>query len=68
MTKKEAIAEMQKGNKVTHTNFSKEEWMTIENDKIKLEDDVICSQSEFWRWRMDLGWNNGYSLWEKPKN
>ena len=63
MTKQEALKEMKKGKKISHFLFSPEEWMTIEGNKIKLEDGVICSQSEFWKWRTDENWNDGYQFW-----
>lgn len=63
MNKPEAILEMKKGNKVTHTNFSPEEWMTMNSDdEIVLEDGVVCSELEFWSWRTGLSWWTGYSL------
>lgn len=64
ITKEEAIAEMLKGNKVTHKYFSANEWMTHTADgRILLEDGVKCLPSEFWRWRADESWNSGYSLY-----
>lgn len=62
MTKQEAIKAMQKGQKVTHRYFTPNEWMTIENGQIVLEDGVRCSPYEFWRWRTDESWNDGYTL------
>lgn len=62
MTKEEAIDKMKKGIKVTHRYFSKNEWMTMDNGKIVLEDGFRCSTHEFWRWRTDESWNDGYSL------
>lgn len=62
LTKQEAIALMMSGKKVTHVHFSHNEWMTIENNQILLEDGVRCSSFEFWRWRTDPSWDIGYSL------
>lgn len=62
MTKSEALVHMESGVKVTHRHFSDNEWMTIVDCKILLEDGVKCSQSEFWRWRTDASWNDGYSI------
>lgn len=62
MTKQEAIAAMQEGKKVRHYNFSIEEWMTMEGDDIKLEDNVVCDAMEFWRWRSGPAWQDGYSI------
>jgi hypothetical protein len=63
MTKTEAIAEMEKGKKIKHIGFSSDEWMTIQGGKILLEDGVICDHYEFWRWRREDYWKDGYSLW-----
>lgn len=64
MSKDEAIKEMQKGNKITHEHFSSNEWMTMKDGKILLEDGVRCDPYEFWRWRTFPSWDNGYSLFE----
>lgn len=64
MNKQEAIQKMSEGHKVTHKWFGDDEWMTIENGKLLLEDGVICSMSEFWLWRRDDSWDDGYSLFE----
>ena len=63
MTKIEAIHSMFKGNKVTHEHFSSDEWMTMKDGKILLEDGVICTIGEFFYYRQGSSWNDGYSLW-----
>lgn len=62
MTKAEALQVMSEGKKVRHYNFSCDEWMTIRDGQIVLEDGVVCSQHEFWFWRWGPEWNNGYEL------
>ena len=62
MTKEEAIKAMQDGKKVTHRYFSSNEWMSMHDWLIVLEDGVMCTPYEFWRWRTDPVWNNGYDL------
>lgn len=64
MTKQDAIQAMREGKKVTHEHFSSNEWMMMVDDRILLEDGVICSQYEFWRWRTNESWNQGYSLFK----
>lgn len=64
MTKKEAIQEMRKGYKITHVHFSDNEWMTIKDGKLLLEDGVVCSISEFFSWRQDDSWEEGYSIYK----
>lgn len=66
MDQKQAILEMKKGKKVTHKNFCKGEWMTIDNGLIVFEDGTTCDQIDFWRWRIDNTWITGYSIWRKP--
>lgn len=62
MTKKEAIKAMIAGHKVTHRYFSSNEWMTLTHKKIVLEDGVRCHPDEFWKWRTDQSWEDGYEL------
>jgi hypothetical protein len=62
MTKTEAVIAMRKGLKVQHRHFSKDEWMTMKDGNIHLEDGVICTPEEFWKWRTDSSWNDNYSI------
>ena len=64
MTKKDAIQEMKEGKKVTHQYFTDDEWATMENGKIVLEDGVRCDPDEFWRWRLGSGFDDGWELFE----
>jgi hypothetical protein len=63
MTKTDAILAMEQGKKVTHKYFSPEEWMTMKDGMIILEDGVQCTPQEFWGWRIGIDWENGYSLY-----
>lgn len=47
MSKEEAIQAMKEGKKVTHRFFSSDEWMTIENGFLLLEDGVRISFGRF---------------------
>lgn len=62
MTRPEAIKAMREGKKVTHKYFSPEEWATLDNGEILLEDGVRCSPSEFWKYRRDPMFDDGWSL------
>lgn len=62
MTKQEAIDAMKQGKKVTHKNFTKNEWMTMEGWKMIFEDGNVCHSEEFWRWRTGVVWLDGYSI------
>jgi hypothetical protein len=63
MTKEEAIKAMREGKKVTHQYFIKNEWMTMEGNRIIFEDDCSCWAHEFWADRKYVGWEDGYSLY-----
>lgn len=62
MTKQEAQEAMRAGKKVTHLYFTSDEWMTMEHGLILLEDGVRCSEHEFWHFRTENYWNEGYSI------
>ncbi len=64
MTKQEAIAAMQNGNKVTHRYFSSEEWITIEDGRILTEDGYRTHEYMFWSDRTSPFWDNDWKLWE----
>lgn len=65
MTKSEAIEQMQLGKKLTHHYFDSKEWATMENGKIVLEDGVKCYPNEFWKWRTNESWNEGWELFQE---
>ncbi len=65
MTKEEALKAMQEGKKVAHRFFTSDEWMTIDNGEILLEDGVRCDIEEFFHFRSDNLWENGYELYNK---
>ena len=63
MTKEEAIKAMSEGKKVRHRYFSSDEWMTqLPNGDYLFEDGVICPPEEFWQWRADTEWSDGYEI------
>ena len=64
MTKEQAIAEMKKGNKITHKYFADGEWMTIQDREILLEDNVRLDYYEFWNSRFQDCWKDGYSIFK----
>ncbi len=63
MTKKEALTEMEKGVKITHRHFARNEWMTLYGKKFVFEDGVRCTQAEFWTYRRSKDWDNDYSIY-----
>lgn len=62
MNKAEAIEKMKAGEKLTHPYFSDDEWVTMVDGQMLLEDGVKCSVLEFWRWRTDSSWDNNWSI------
>lgn len=68
MSKEEAIQAMKEGKKVTHRFFSSDEWMTIENGFLLLEDGVRISLEDFFNFRSDSLWDNGYMNCITPHN
>ena len=68
MLKIDAIAKMREGEKITHRFFSPDEWMTIVDNKIVLEDGITCSFEEFFNSRNTPEWDDGYFIVDyKPK-
>lgn len=64
MTRADAIKAMREGKKVTHKYFSPEEWATLDNDKILLEDGVRCEFDEFWRYRISKIFDDGWEIYK----
>jgi len=63
MEKLEAIKQMEAGVKITHRYFDPEEWMTMQDGELVLEDGVKCNPKEFWNHRNSIEWADGYSIW-----
>jgi hypothetical protein len=69
VTKDEAVSAMVRGEKVTHVNFSPEEYVSITHDHMYLfEDGVRCTPLEFWTHRMEESWSNGWSIYKTPND
>lgn len=66
MTKQEAINAMQEGKKVTHRYFTSDEWMTMVGGDIMTEEGYKVPPKEFWQYRTDEFWNDGFELFEPP--
>jgi hypothetical protein len=62
MSKAEAIAAMERGEKVTHTSFSPWEWVTMENGNIIDEKGYVLRTLEFWKYRNLLHFDHNWSL------
>lgn len=64
MTKQEAIELMHKGIHVTHEHFGIEEHITMDHGKIVLTEGYHVSPNEFWKWRTEDDWNDGWSIYK----
>lgn len=66
MTKKEALELARKGEKITHTLFAKDEWITLRGCKVETEEGYFIDQELFFQMRPDQVWQNGWSVF-KPE-
>lgn len=65
MTKEEAIELMKKGVKMTHDFFTPTEWVSIgKNGKYVFEDGVECNHDEFWQYRQNEYWKDGWIVFK----
>ena len=64
MSKDEAIKAMRDGMKVTHRHFSSEEWMKETGRLYEFEDGCLCEFEEFWRYREDDSWLEGWKIFQ----
>lgn len=68
MNKQEAILAMGEGKKITYKYFSPNECMSMKDGMMVLEDGVIpgvtCTPEEFWKYRTDAKWDDGYKLFK----
>lgn len=70
MTKQEAIQEMNKGVKITHWLFTPNEYVYIHPiEKVLMdENDYVLSWLEFWKYRENPNFEDGWSEWKEVKN
>lgn len=64
MTKKEALELARKGEKITHTLFAKDEWITLHGCKVETEEGYLIDQELFFQMRPDQVWQNGWSVFQ----
>ena len=68
MNKSLAIVMMKQGKKLTHTHFSRSEWVSChpsKPNKYIFEDDCECLESEFWSGRDEPSWCNGWRIFDE---
>ncbi len=66
MNRQEAITAMSEGKKVRHRYFSPEEWVTVENNHIRTEEDYYFKMNEFLQRRHGAAWETDWELVEEP--
>jgi hypothetical protein len=67
ISKDEAIMIMKHGGKVTHEYFSAGEWVTMKNNfTISTEEGYDVPADEFWYYRTNPNFLNGWSILEFP--
>ena len=62
MTKQEAIIAMQNGIKLTHKNFSSDEWIREKIGMYEFEDGCLCDFEEFWQFRQGSAWEKDWEV------
>lgn len=65
MTKDQAKVALNNGKKIAHLYFSKDEWVKKANGEYQFEDGVICEIDEFWEYRSELMWDNGWEIYSE---
>lgn len=65
MTKDEIIIKLKEGYKVTHTYFSKEEYIQLIGNKLIDEKGYILPWNEFWSFRNARMFELGWELYDK---
>lgn len=62
-----AITWMMLGAKLQHSSFSPEEWVAINKENLyQFEDGVECTPEEFWNYRKDTIWLDGWDFFGDP--
>lgn len=62
MNKQEAIEALNNGEQLTHTIFTKEEWIIKIGENIVDEGGYLCHSDLFWADREEEYWNEGWSI------
>lgn len=65
MTKPEAINCMLKGEKLTHTTFTPDEWITMKKGYILTEEGYTIDPNIFWSLRSHENFETDWSIWDE---
>lgn len=66
MTKDEALAALEDGEKITHEFFTSNEFIqkgTVHD--LMFEDGCECSFAEFWHYRSESWWDDNWSIFKE---
>lgn len=64
-TKLWALNQLHNGKKITHTSFTSEEYLKNGSIRdIEFEDGCQCSFDEFWHYRKEDVWQDGWSIYD----
>ena len=65
-TKLWALNQLHNGKKITHTSFTSEEYLKAGSIRdIEFEDGCQCSFDEFWYYRKQDVWQDGWSIYNE---
>lgn len=67
MTQDEAKQAARKGQKITHTYFSSNEFVTVEKGILKDENDYHLNWDEFWEIRSGASWQRDWDIFKEKK-
>lgn len=67
MTKDDILSiSAEQGMKITHELFTDDEYIEVlTNGDIRTEEGYIVSQDEFWRYRTEKYWDEGWSIYQE---
>ena len=68
MTKAEIMIKLKEGYRVTHTYFSKHEYIQLVDFKLLDEEGRILNWKDFWAFRRDRMFDNGWELYHEPES
>lgn len=64
MNREEARTALDNGHTLTQTYFTPEEWVRKVGSVYEFEDGCSCDPDEFWLYREDSGFDEGWNLYQ----
>lgn len=62
MNRNEAILALEKGEKLTHTKFDRDEWVVMSGSELRDGSGNVTFIGTFWSGRTSEGWQEGWSV------